>query len=512
MSVTLYPWQEAAVYSVIAHLHENPVLVAPTGGGKTSCAVGLIDILGKRTIFLAHRQELIDQAHRRLGQAGIEAGKILPGEPFYPSLSVQVASKDTVRRRGFPWVPELIIIDEAHHAVAKTYRAITDLYPDVPLVGLTATPFRKDGKPLRDVFGRLVIAANFDDLVAEGLLVEPSIKCPNIPDLSGVSTRGGDFDAAGAEDVMKSSVITGNIVDHWMRLAKGRRTLMYASGVEHSLLLVEAFKKAGVKAEHVDGDTPKGTRKALVQALEKGEIEILSNVDLFTEGTDIPSLEVAIVARCTASLMIHIQICGRVVRACEGKEGALILDHAGNALRHGPLNQPINYSLDGKLKKPRGPQGIVCKSCGAFFVEVPGEYDCLMCGSRYRDPPPEGRKGKRGDPEHVDGELVDYYALASSVPFPIRKAFWDSVESARVARGYSEGWSWHRYTKRFMSAPVLVGRALVDPKDASPETTFRVWQTLDLHRKEKGWKPGWAAYRYKDIFGQWPKWKSEEVS
>lgn len=501
MTFELYDWQEQAVASVLFHLESRPILVAPCGGGKTAMAVEAIRALGLSTVFVAHRQELIDQTGEHLRRVGEDPGFIVPGERLDRSKKIQVASKDTLVRRALPFDPELLVFDECHHAVEGSgWKTVLDNYPSARLFGLTATPFRLDGKPLGALFGKLVVGAWFDDLVADGRLVDPTVYAPEKPNLDGVAVRAGEYRREDAEAVMDTSMIVGNAVKTWLERGRGRRTLCYATTVKHSLHVVEEFRKAGVRATHVDGTTPKDERRRIVRDLETHSLDLVSNVDVFTEGTDIPAIEVAVILRPTYSLNRHIQICGRAARACEGKEGAIILDHAGNSLRHGLLSQRFLYSLDGKVKpsadggvEPKKPRA--CRACGLVIPAVPLE-SCPGCGAKLG----------RGEVLQVPGELVDFQTMRVRAPFAIRKRYWDDMEAIRTSKNppYAEGWPWWRYVARFKEKPVLAGRRLVDETNASREDKRAVWKDLDAYRKLRGYKPGWTYHSYRRIFNEDP--------
>ena len=172
-------------------------------------------------------------------------------------------------------------------------------------------------------------------------------------DLRGVRTRGGDFAAEAVAAAMDQPLITGDIVAHYQRLATGKQAIIFAVTVRHSEHLATAFKAAGIAAAHVDGTTPKNERRQAVAAFAAGRLRVLSNVELFGEGFDVPGVEAVVLARPTQSLALHLQQVGRALRPAPGKEHALILDHAGNLARHGLPDAPRVWSLDAQPRRQR---------------------------------------------------------------------------------------------------------------------------------------------------------------
>ncbi len=502
MQIQLRDYQRRAIDDTKAHLTSNPVLVAPTGSGKTVMGAKLVQELGCRTLWLAHRRELIEQAATRLESFGLWCGRIQAGAPTMPMATVQVASVQTLARREVPDV-DLVVIDEAHHAKAATYAKPIEC--GAPVVGLTATPFRLDGRSLGDIFGHIAVAAYPDELCATGTLVEPIVYAPSQPDLSGVRMRMGEYSTKESFRAMSDSKITGDIVATWRRRALWRRTVVFAVNVEHSRAIVQAFRANGVPAEHIDGKLPPWERAKILKQLENGEIFVVSNCAVLTEGWDLPILEVAIIARPTASLCMHLQTIGRVMRSAPEKDGAIVLDHAGNHHRHGLVTQRIEYTLDTEDEKtPKDACAAPVKSCpSCFVVVVAGIQTCPECGHEFR--------GKM--PREVAGELelVQQRRLDAST-FEQRRDFWSRLEHRRLENDYKPGWSLHQFRNCFGVWPDVVElhgrRVLIDPVTASKDEREAVHRRFLNIAKEKGYKPGWAAHQYRRIFGDFPQRRS----
>lgn len=457
-AITLRPYQERAVSEALAAVASHPtILVAPTGAGKTVMGAEAVVRNGARALWIAHRRELIGQAHERLLRSGILSGIILAGRPATVA-PVQVASIQTLARREPP-PADLVVIDECHHATADSYRALFDNYAHAKILGLTATPFRLDGIGLGDVgFRQIVVAASTAELCADGTLVEPTIFAPESPDLSAVHTVAGDFNQGEAADVMRGPKIVGRIVETWLARAQGRRTVVFAVNVEHSKSLRDRFRAAGVRAAHIDGTTGPAERAGILADLASHRIDVLCNCMILTEGWDLPALEVAIVARPTKSLQLHLQMLGRIMRAADGKAGALVLDHAGNYDRHGLPTRALTYSLDGSVKAA-AIDSKKCPACG--LVLALGENPCPDCGYVW------GLSGGRPFVSEIEGALeVKHAAKAAPVTWDDKARFWRRAYHHAVHKGNPKI-ALARYKATFNEWPVHVEDRLVQPAHAS---------------------------------------------
>ena len=490
----LRDYQEAAVTNVIAALGSRPILVAPCGAGKTVMATDMVERLNLPTLWLAHRKELIDQAAGRIESHGLSTGIIKAGYPTCPLAQVQVASVQTLVRRDKPRAG-LIVVDEAHHATADTYQKILDAYDGIPVVGLTATPFRLDGRGLGDLFGEIVVAAWTDDLCKAGVLHEPKVWAAKAPDLRGVRVTAGDYNLGQLSERSNTRELQADIIETWQKRAAGRRTVAFAVDVAHSHAITEAFCAAGVPAEHLDGTTPDDERDAILARLRSGETQIVSNCMVLTEGWDLPALECAIIARPTASLNLHLQMIGRVMRACDGKGGAVVLDHAGNHLVHGLVTRRLHYALGNEKVGFSEPLGLRrCKQCGLLFeTELTA---CPECGWTE----PIVQKGQSEFGVHNEGELAEF-----EDDFEYRRQAWNLIEADREASGYKPGWSFHRFEDLFGVKPAVLNGELIDACRATMDEKRAMFEQFTRIAAERGYKRGWAAYRYKDTFGCWPR-------
>jgi superfamily II DNA or RNA helicase len=491
----LRAYQRRAVDDVLARLDRRPILVSPTGSGKTTMATEIVERLGMPTLWMAHRKELIDQAAERLEAHGLKTGIVMSGYDGNPDAQVQVASIQTLVRREKP-PAGLIVVDECHHAAADSYQNVLAAYPDAHIVGLTATPFRLDGRGLGDLFGELVVAAWPDELCADGVLHKPRVWASKAPDLRGVRVVAGDYSLGALAERSNTAELNADIVETWKKRAAGSRTVAFAVDIEHSMAIAKAFKDAGVPAEHLDGGTPRSERDDILDRLRASETLVVSNCMVLTEGWDLPALECAVIARPTASLNLHLQMIGRVMRACDGKDGAIVLDHAGNHHVHGLVTRRLNYTLSDEKVGSDEPLGLRrCGNCGLLFGM--DEPCCPECGWV---PVADGGAERRRPAIHGPGELSEF----DDTSFEYRRQMWVQIEAQRMAGGYRPGWSFYRFKDRFGVEPVVADGELIHPAAASYVEKRAYFKHLTCVAVAKGFKPGWASYRFRDAFGQWP--------
>jgi superfamily II DNA or RNA helicase len=410
-AIHLRPYQVGAVAGIEARIAAGVrrlVLVLPTGGGKTTIAGSLIlraVARGQRVLFLAHRRELIVQAYLRLLDMGLsveQVGIVMASDARRrPGAAVQVASIDTLRRRARP-LADLVFVDECHRALATSYREIAADYPDAIHLGLTATPYRADGKGLGDAYDELIVVATPRQLIGEGYLVEPrvfTVPPSQRPNLAGIRVARGDYAARELDEAMNRQALVGNIVEHWQRHAGGVRTVVFAVSIAHSRHITERFREAGIPAEHLDGATATQERDAILARLDRGETQVVSNCGVLCEGWDQPSVKCAVLARPTKSTGLYLQQAGRILRPWQ-ETAAIILDHAGCAHEHGLPQDDRDFSLEGTKRRraAKDPTAPVRECPGCFLVSSLATRVCPGCG--------EVLVASREPPEEVAGDLV----------------------------------------------------------------------------------------------------------
>lgn len=435
--------------------------VLPTGGGKTVMYAAIAEgaaAKGKRVLILEHRKELIRQASVALARIGIRHQVVAPkaklggirrahvaatGWPMIdPDATVAVASVQTLGVRP-EWLeefdPDLIVIDEAHHAVAGAWHKIISACPRALLLGVTATPCRTNGQGLGDVFEVMVLGPDMADLIADGWLVPFRIVVPPLRvDLSKVRIKGGDLDPEAMADELDRREITGDAIEHYERIAPGRPAIVFAATLRHADHVAAQFRERGWRFEVIHGGLDDVERDRMIEGLASGAIHGLVSKDLISEGTDIPVAEVAIFLRDTESETFFLQAAGRVARpvfadgydlstrdgrlaaiAASIKPCGILIDHVGVVGRvvegqfiakHGRPHDPRAWGLEGKRRrrKPADDEIDPPFQCPACYQIVDLAPRCSACDADLAAllDVERARRAPRG-PVHVDGDLVE---------------------------------------------------------------------------------------------------------
>ena len=448
------------------------LLQAPTGAGKTLMFSHLIAMrrehAKEKVLVLAHRREIVNQTLAKLMDAGIETGVIMAGEAPMPWCDVQVGSVDTLwSRKDFPEA-QFLVIDECHRAAGDRYKKVIEHYMSrgAKLLGATATPMRTDGRGLGNIFKRMVRTPDVPELQQLGFLVPVSYRVGLLPDMTTVKDAAGDYNQAQREEAVDQGRLIGDIVKNWLHHAQGRKTMIFASGVKHSVHIAEQFTLLGVPAAHVDGETPKEQRDQIYEGMTQGRIQVVTNAMVYVEGTDIPCIDCIVDAAPTKSLMKYLQAGGRGMRTWPGKENLLYMDHAGNVNRHGRLDSPRDWILtEGKeqvahlaeQRKKTEKLPLVCERCGFMHNRTV----CPMCGFTFIP----------------TGEAADF------LPGMLVEMTIGEYESAVAKK-----------------------------RKAKEELPPKLWyQGLLYIARERRYSDGWAAHAYKEKFGGWPNFSKDPV-
>lgn len=364
--------------------HKRVVAVGPTGAGKTVIGAAFVKVQrDKRVLWIAHRVELLNQARRELLAAGISPdaiGFLSGADENNTDAQILIASIDMLRHRSARR-RDVVIVDEAHRVMAKTYREVLARNRHAQVLGLTATPWRLDGQGLGGVFQFLYVICEAAELINEGFLANPIVfgvteeRAAQI--VRGIGTTRGDFNLRDAER-RAMRYLLGDVVKECGRLAPRARTIVFATTRKHGKALARRFWAAKRRTEYLDGETPTGLREQILGRLESGKTEVVVNVDVLSEGFDCPPVKCVVLARPTRSLTRYRQQCGRASRLW-GRQRPHIIDHAGNSWRFGMPFGAWPWSLEERAGVIKGDAPVRrCSECGAMMPAH--ESICPECG------------------------------------------------------------------------------------------------------------------------------------
>ena len=423
--------------------------VAATGFGKTVVFCYLAHAVmqrGKRVYIIVHRDELVDQVSKTLKDFGVEHGFICAGRPVDPK-PVMVCSVFTLANRIDSYAaPDLLIIDEAHHACSgSTWGRVLAAWQKSFILGVTATPIRLDGRDLSGHFGAMVEAPPIAELIEKGDLCKYRMYTPPVS-LGKLRMRMGDYVKSDLVAAVDKPSVTGDAVAHYTKLAHGKRALAFCVSLEHAEHTRDAFRAAGYTSERIDGLLDRNARRAMVTAFSAGRIQVLTSCELVSEGFDLPAIEVAIMLRPTASLGLYLQQVGRCLRPHPGKDYALILDHAGNAGTHGLPDDERQWSLGDDAASTRRKKATASvRTCGKCYAAAkPGTMVCAYCGWKW---PVEAREVAQ-----VAGDLAEVTDVMRQRIEARREVGQSRTLDALIAlerqRGYRPGWAMHVHASR----------------------------------------------------------------
>lgn len=467
--ITLRPSQSEILDRTRAALpvHRSVLLYSPPGSGKTVIAAAMArgaHDRRKRVIFACHRKEIMHQTALTFDQFGIPYGYIAAGMSANPFASVQIASIDTLRNRYENYPCGLLVIDEAHLSGAATWSRVISHYRNAGsfVVGLSGSPCRLDGKPLRSNFAHMVEGPQNAWLIEQGYLSRYRAFAPTRPDMTGVHVRAGDYVTAELEEKFDKPSIIGDAVASWKKFAAGKRTVVYAFSIEHSKHVVDVFNGAGITAAHMDGATPRDERERIIRDFADGRISVISSVDLLTTGFDLSAqvgrnvpIEAVSLLRPTKSLALAIQMMGRGLRP--KPVPAIILDHANIMRDHGLPDDDRAWSLDGPgVNKRAGETTIATVTCHECFAVYRPAFKCPECGAI--------REVGGRQIEIIEGELAELdiekmravaqedFDRRQKADLHVRQKIEEREcgsdirkwEALAAKRGFNRGWAFHR--------------------------------------------------------------------
>lgn len=332
---------------------------------------------GNRILFFVHRKEIVDQVVSTFKAQGVDMSLAKIG-------MVQTITRHVDKLKP----PAIIFVDEAHHATAKSYRRILDKFPQALKLLFTATPYRLNGQGFEDVADDLIIGNPIKQLIKEGFLAPVDYYAPKQLNSSQLKVkRNGEFDEKSIEDAFKPKVY-GNAVKTFKKLGGSKQAIAYTYNVASAERLAGELNANGVVAKAVSGNTPKDERDSIINDYRNGKIQVVTNAELFTEGLDLPNVDVVIMLRPTQSLSLYLQFAMRCMNPRKGKT-AIIIDHVGNVNRFGLPTEPHNWTLQGSKSNKSNSSGDTIKSvtvCPVCFMSFYRKGDkCPFCGAELEE-------------------------------------------------------------------------------------------------------------------------------
>ena len=434
MAYQLYDYQQRLVDRTREAYREGytaPCVVAPCGAGKSVIIAEIIRMTTanrNHVLFLVHRRELIDQIRKTLEGNDVDMDYVELG-------MVQTV----VRRLKKTTRPSLIVVDENHHVLANSYKKILAHF-NTKVVGFTATPVRLNGSGLGDINDILIEEVDATWLIEHKRLAPYRYYAPKLIDdtqLKKSSTR--EYTKQSVDNAMGVTIF-GDVIKHYRTLANNKSGIAYCHSVEASINLSNTLNDAGIVSAHLDGTTPAGERDAIIQGFRDGDITILTNVDIIGEGFDVPDCEVVLLLRPTASLSLHIQQSMRAMRYKAGKT-AIIIDHVGNAMRHGLPDTERRWELKGKQTDTGdGVKARQCENC--FAVYHANESECPLCG--YSPPITEREPVVTVTDDDLTELTKADFELTIDHREPSECRNMSELYQLAKNRGYKRGWAYHQ--------------------------------------------------------------------
>lgn len=413
---------------------KSVLIISPAGSGKSVVIAEiarLTQLKGGQVMFTVHRKELVEQIIQSFKANGVNTD----------NCTIMTVGKIVNRLDKLP-KPSLIITDETHHSLAKTYKKIYEYYSDVPRLGFTASPWRLSGKGLGDIYESMVEGPTVEWLIDNHYLAPYnyySVKLINDNELKKSST--GDYTNKSIDDAVGKTIF-GDVVKTYQEKINGQKTIVYAHSIEYSKLVVQQFNNAGIKAAHADSKTPAKEREHIVEDFRTGKIQVLSNVDLISEGFDVPDCTAVIMLRPTESLVLDIQQSMRCMRYKPNKT-ATIIDHVANYSRFGLPDSKRYWTLKdrNKTRKKSNTDSIAIKQCPkCFFVMKGSPSICPNCGESIKPDPVEMDVKK-----DVNLQVITNYIVTKKVS---ELHSYKELQEYAKAKNYKNGWVYYQAKTR----------------------------------------------------------------
>lgn len=445
MTFKPYPYQQDLIDKArnsLAKGNRAVLLVSPAGSGKSVVIAEIARLAvekGGQVMFMVHRKELVEQIKETFKADEIDL----------THTTIMTVGRIKNRLGKLP-KPSLIITDETHHSLAKTYLTIYRYYSDVPRLGFTATPWRLSGKGLGDVYDDMIEGPDVQWLIDHDYLArfaEYGYDGGNKSLLKKSST--GEYTGKSLDDFAKT-IIRGDVIKTWRKKANGRKTIIYCHAVWFSQKVAQAFNDAGITAAHVDSKTPAGERARIMDDFKSGKITVLCNCDLISEGFNVPDCSCVVLLRPTESLVLYIQQSMRSMRFVPGKH-AVIIDQVGNFKKFGTPAALHVWTLKDRNKKKGnsgGQAGPPVRTCEKCFAVIPAQSRvCPFCGAEIEIVKTEIDIDKQAELSDVT-QFQPFKASYIITKQPSELKTQEELEEYARVKGYRHGWVWYQMKTR----------------------------------------------------------------
>lgn len=436
----LYDYQEKLVDQARHILLDKPgvLIQSAPGSGKSVMIAEVVKNAvnkGSHILFIVHRKELSYQIENTLKKHGVDLTHV---DILSEKRAKNIMDKLTP--------PKIIVTDETHHSRAKTYKDIYDYFPNALRVGFTATPWRANGKGFTDIYDVMVKGPSVEWLIKNNKLADYEYKSVVLVDESKLKKSStGDYTKKSMDNAIPKAIY-GNIVENYKKFANGQKTILYAHSVETSKDIAEQFRNAGINAEHADAKTSATERDRIMSDFKNGTIKVLCNVDLISEGFDVPDCTCVILSRPTDSLVLFMQQAMRSMRYQPNKK-ALIIDHVGNYARHGLPDTPHDWEryfkgAQSKRKKKQNDAPALAECTECFTVFETKLKACPNCGHELKLEEQKGLEQKDAELTDIKPFKVDYTLKRYSKDLKDKKDL-KSLEDYYLytkANNYKESW------------------------------------------------------------------------
>ena len=491
----------------------NTLGIAPTGAGKTVMLSAVAKRMGGRALILQHRDELVAQNRSTFKAVAPEIETDLytaARKRWSPGVTFGMV-QTLCRQDNLESMPklDLLVIDEAHHVAANSYRNIINhartINPALKVFGVTATPQRGDGAALRQAFDNISDVITLGELISSGFLVKPRffvIDCDIRGDLAKVKTTATDFDMEQVSKIMDKQAVNDRVIQEWKDKAGDRKTVVFCSTVSHAEHVMEGFKQAGIKTDLVHGDLPDLARRKVLKAFDKGEIQVLINVAVLTEGWDCQDVSCVVLLRPCSYKGTMIQMIGRGLRKVDParypnalKSDCIVLDFGYSLLTHGSIESDPTVGQD----RESGGRTKACEGCG---MEIPaGVKICPVCGHIH-----ETEAGEREPRKPLEEFVMTEIHLMELSPYRWQDMFDGAVTMANGIDAWAclvdHDGMWHAVGGRRETSVNLLNRS----KDklqalASADDFLRAHGDKEAAKKTKRWLSQPASDKQLSLLG-----------